>query len=129
MPRPTSPRQLLADGYRDTLPGKAYFIVPDARTLEQVETRTLQVSQAGFRPHPTSPLTHIIIRFTVRVISAHTDFGKAEDELTDAVSDVCFATEQMPGATWIDADKIIHQNRYLAYDVTVEVSAKKKGTS
>lgn len=121
-----SVREALADSLVAALPRKSYVVIPDERSLDTLDRRTIIVSQQGFAPFIASPLSHLTVRFTVRVISPLTDLTLAEDDLTDAVSDVCFTVEALAGTTWTDAQKVIHNTRYLAYDISVEVTANKK---
>ncbi|MAT17185.1 MAG: hypothetical protein CMF56_01280 [Leifsonia sp.] len=119
-------RETIGVTLAEALPAKSYLVVASERPVATIDRRTVIVSQQGFTPFADSPLTHLTVRFIVRVLSPITgDIAKAEDDLTDAVSDVCFAIEDLDGVTWTDATKVLHNN-YLGYDITVEATVKKK---
>lgn len=120
-------REDFAAALTTALPARRYLIVPNESTLATLDRRTIRVSQQGFAPFPEAPLSHITVKFLVRVISPIADdIVKAEADLDDAVSDVCFAIEGLDGFTWTGAEKVTVDNRNLAYDVTAEATTRKR---
>jgi hypothetical protein len=124
----TDIRTQLADVLTAALPRRGYFIVPDERSLNTLDRRTVIISQQGFSPSTVSPTSLLTVRFTVRVISPKTDLMQAEQDASDAASDVCAALTKLgTGITWTDASKVLAKvsaAEYLAYDISVEATTR-----
>jgi hypothetical protein len=119
-------RTQFADILAAALPRKSYLIVPDERSLDTLDRRTIIVSQQGFAPATISPLTYLTVRFTVRVLSPKTDLMQAEQDASDATSDVCTTITKLgTDIVWTDANKVLARvgaAQYLGYDITVEAT-------
>jgi hypothetical protein len=127
------PRLDLAEALASINAGKVgtkakYFIVPDERPLATLTRRTVIVSLQGFGPIVAAPGSGLTVRYTVRVISPVTDLPGAEFDAWDAATDVAVAIDLIPGANYTTAEKVLHADRYLAFDLAVEADAHKKET-
>ena len=125
------PRLTLAAGITGALNGgkkvkDKFVVVPDERSIATIDRRTVIVSLQGFEPLAAAPLSGLNVGFIVRVISPLSNLIAAEGDAWDAATDVAFAIETIPGVTYIRAKKVLHADRYLAYDLEVEADAKKK---
>jgi hypothetical protein len=129
------PRLALATALASVNAGKVgtkakYLIIADERPLATLSRRTVIISLQGFVPIAAAPGAGLTIRYTVRVISPVTDLPGAEADAWDAATDIALAIDAIDGANYTEAQKVLHgENRYLAFDLTVEADAEKKETN
>jgi hypothetical protein len=120
-----SMRKQLAAALTAALPRAGYRVLDNEKARATLDRRLVRVSQMGFSRLPEAPQAALGVRFNVRVTSNVADLDAAEDQLTEAVAEVCFALESVPRIRWTEADKVMDGDR-LAYDITVTAIARKE---
>ena len=68
-----------------------YALVPDARTIDRVAVRTVQLWAASLDHLPEAPNGHYVVEYTVNVLSKFEDPQRAEADLDEALEDVLTA--------------------------------------
>lgn len=118
-------RQQLAAALKPLLP-KDWRIIPYQKNLDALSTTVVMLKLSHLTKLPAAPLSHVRTTWTITVADPSTDIEKAEDALDDEVTSVCLAINQIPGIKWVDATKVTFQDKYLAWDITSELTANNK---
>jgi len=110
-------RKEAAAQLRAALPTKWTFI-DDERSLNALSRPTVVMSQRDLEPSLIAPLSYISASFAVIVLSHHTDPVTAENALDDLLVETLRAIRTLPGLTWTNATKVVHQERHMGYEIT-----------
>jgi hypothetical protein len=113
----TSFRKIAAGQLREALP-KKWVLVDDERTLNTISKPTAVLSQRTLEPAAIAPLSFVDITLALMILSEHTDPVAAEDALDDLLVEALTAIGTLSGLTWISATKVVHQDRYMGYEIT-----------
>lgn len=116
-------RKQLADQLAPFLPGVK--LVPSSRALDNLDRKVVQISLMEFSRLPEAPQGAHKATFTVTVVTPITTPQRAEDELDALVGDLVNAIDGIDWLSWESARKVIYNDRYLAYDVTVYAVTQK----
>lgn len=119
-----TPRATLLKLLKPNLPNPRKWTVLDHDdNLTTLEKPTLILSLQRLRRHPAAPLGAMLAEFTLRLAVPSEDFRKREDQLDEAITELLFAIEQAgPSVGWDEAQKVLHRDLYLAFDVTLTVT-------
>lgn len=103
---------------------KRWRIVPTGTNLDTLATTVVQLKQRTIRRLPEAP-RRLQVEFVATVISPHRDdIAKAEHDLDQAVIEVLTALDKSTEILWDDATKVVVDNQYLGYDITLRIHSK-----
>lgn len=122
-----TPREALVDALTPLLPD-SWKIVDSERGIDVGTNVSVLLKQQRFRRLGVAPLAFHSIDFVVTCVSPHEDFGKAEDQLDDAANELIHALDES-GILWTEATKVLFADKYIAYDITLELESKKENDS
>lgn len=117
-----SMRSNVVDQLSAQLPN-SWQVIDDERALNAISKPTVLVSMRSFKPSDFAPLHNITVTIALLLLSPHTDASKAEDQLDELIVTTLEAFQTLTGLTWTDATKIVHMDRYMGYEITVEATA------
>lgn len=104
---------------------KAWTIVPTQRTLDVFTKPVVMLKQDRIEHAPTAPLAAHLVSFIVTVADPNSDPAAAEDDLDAEVSELLLALGAIDYLNWTEAQKVLFQDRYLAYDITLQAITRK----
>lgn len=116
-------RNELRDRLRPVIPAR-YVLRPNGLALETITKPVLQIKQLGIRPAEEGGTGQLKVEMVLTMVSPLTSPQKAEDELDDDVVEMLAALDTIGWLTWTRADKRTTgpDDRYLAYDITTEIT-------
>ena len=117
-------RAQLATQLKPLLP-RAWKIVDHQTNLDVLDNPVVMLKQQSIRRAPAAPQGAHIVSFTVTVVAPQTDLQRAEDALDEKVDTLIHALDANQSLNWTDAEKVLFQDSYLAYDITLEVISRK----
>lgn len=117
-------RKALEAQLKPLLP-RTWRIVPYQRNLDTIAHTTVMFKQTAIDKLPQAPQGVLIVDLTLTIISHFTDTVKAEDDLDDAVLELCLAMDANPHVIYGRADKVMFDDTHLAYDITIQTTARK----
>ncbi len=102
-----------------------WTVIAEQRFPETVSRTTVIVQHTRIEPLPEAPLGHLRHTLTLSVIDPHTDIAAAEDALDEALVEVIQALDTHASISWTEAEKVVHADRYVAWNITVTVITNK----
>jgi len=118
-----SMRSAAVDALTGVLPN-TWTIIDDERSLNAITRPTLLVSVRSFTPSDYAPLSKITVTLALMILSAHTDAKAAEDDLDELIVELLAAVNTLPNLTWSEANKVVHLDRYMGYEITTQATAE-----
>lgn len=118
-----SMRSAAVDALTAQLP-KSWTVIDDERSLNAITRPTMLVSVRTFTPSDYAPLSKITVTLALMILSAHTDAKAAEDDLDVLLVEALTAVNTLPNLTWSEANKVVHLDRYMGYEITTQATAE-----
>lgn len=115
-----SARTQLAESLAELLPA-GWRLIPYQDSVDELDTVVVMLKHSTLAKLPTAPLGAYLSTFTVTIVDPHTDAELAEDALDDGVLELLAALDQINSSLWSTAEKTLFQDRYLSWDVPVQV--------
>lgn len=102
---------------------QAWLLLPHEDNTDTITQPTLILSMQEIERHPAAPMAKQLVTFTLRLAVPSEDFRKREDQLDEAVQKLLYAIDAGgSGIAWTSARKVMHRDRYLAFDVSMTVT-------
>ncbi|MGO2658425.1 MAG: hypothetical protein ACTH9T_04840 [Mycetocola reblochoni] len=120
----TSARHQLAAALTPLLP-PTWRIVPYERSIDRPSSVVVMLKQSTITRHPSAPDGAHLVEFVVTIISPHEDNAAAEDQLDDGVIELTHALDDA-GLGWDTATKVSFADRFMAYDIAVNITTTKE---
>lgn len=121
----SSVRQYL-DGELTPLLPAGWTLIPNQRMPETISVTTVVLKLLKIEPLPEAPIGSLKNTVTITVADPHTDQAKAEDALDESVLTLTTALDGHKNIIWKDADKVLVNDTYLGWDISVEVITEKE---
>lgn len=118
-----SMRSAAVDALTAQLP-TSWTVIDDERSLNAITRPTMLVSVRTFTPSDYAPLSKITVTLALMILSAHTDAKAAEDDLDVLLVEALTAVNTLPNLTWSEANKVVHLDRYMGYEITTQATAE-----
>lgn len=103
---------------------KRWKIIPSQRNYDALAVPSIILKQAGLDPHPAAPQSYHLTRMVITLADPHTDIDKAEDALDANLELLLAAIKKQPLMRFTTAEKVGLSEKYIAYDVTVEIDTE-----
>lgn len=110
-------KPLLSTGWR---------IIDHQDNLDTFTSPVVMLKQQEIEPAPAAPAGAHIVTLVVTIADPKTDPGPAEDSLDENVDNLIHALDSIDYLNWTKATKVLFQDRYLAYDINLEVISRKE---
>lgn len=120
----TTAREQLAAVLAPLLPTD-WKLIPYQDSVDTLSDVTVMLKLASVEKHPSAPLGAYLARFTITVVDPSQDPQKAEDRLDDELLALLAALDSLNNSLWSTAEKVLFQDRYLAYDIAMQVVTRK----
>lgn len=101
-----------------------WTVIDDERALNVITRPTMLVSVRSFTPSDFAPLSKITVTMALMILSSHTDARAAEDDLDTLIVEALTAVNSLQNLTWTDANKMVHLDRYMGYEITTQATAE-----
>ncbi len=98
-----------------------WHVIPEQRFPETISRTTVVLQHTRIERLPEAPLGHLRHTVTLTVADPHTDIAAAEDGLDDALTDLLSAIDAHSTIAWTEAEKVVHAERYVAWNLTLTV--------
>lgn len=98
---------------------EAVRVVRTVRATDKLSKPTLIVRTNTFEKLPAAPLSSMLGRFTLCLVSPHTDVERAEDQLDDLL-EILLPLLLTSGVIWEQATQTQYDDQHLAYDITIQ---------
>lgn len=118
-------RKQLITKLRVAFPSKEWRFVDDERSIDRLTLPGIILSQRTLRRSPAAPIGAHVVSFIMTVIDPNADISKAENSLDDRLDTALHVLDGTHNLNWTEARKVVWQDRYLAYDIDLEVTSKK----
>jgi predicted RNase H-like nuclease len=118
-----SMRSTAVDQLTAALPN-TWTVIDDERALNVITRPTMLVSVRSFTPSDFAPLSKITVTMALMILSSHTDARAAEDDLDTLIVEALTAVNSLQNLTWTDANKMVHLDRYMGYEITTQATAE-----
>ena len=115
-----SVRADLAAALKPLLP-RRWKIVDTSSNLDRLSIPVVMLKQLELEPAPRAPRSQVLVSYVVTIIDPHEGVENADAALDDGVIDLFRALQSIPFTNPTKATKVTFQDKYLAYDLTVEV--------
>jgi len=113
-------RSDLADLLTPKLPAD-WKIIPNQTVPETLHTVTVVLKHYKLEKLPEAPQRHLSNSFTLTVASPLTTIAKAEDDLDDAVLELVTTIDTLSSVDWTDATKVLVNDSYIGWDISLTV--------
>jgi len=120
-------RKELGDLLREVMPSNVR-VIDSQRTLDRIDSPTLQIIHTGVAKTPAMPLAARDIEFTLNLLSPIEDIEMAEDELDNLIDEVLDALDRYPTANYSAAAKGVIGN-LAGYSITLTLTIPKDQTN
>lgn len=99
----------------------SWTVIPAQRFPETIARTTVVLQHARIERLAEAPVGNLRHEVVLSVVSPKTDIAAAEDDLDDAVTTLLSAIDGHASIGWTQAEKVMHQNTYPAWNVTLTV--------
>lgn len=120
-----TPRKLLSRALRAALPRKWALVDHDA-SAGTITKPTVWLKQQRIEPASATPMGALLVSYVITIATPTTDERGREVELDDQVLELLIILDDEPALAWTSAEKVLVQDRYLGYDITVQLTTLKK---
>lgn len=114
------------DGELTPLLPATWKLIPNQRMPETIDGITVVLKHLKIERLPEAPIGSLKNSVTITVADPHQDQVTAEDALDDSVLTLITALDGHSNILWTGADKVLVNNTYLGWDITVEVNTEKE---
>jgi hypothetical protein len=121
----TSARKHLADTLSELLP-KKWKLIPQQDNFDAITDPVVMLSQTRISPSAQAPLAVHDVEFEVGIIDPSQVPSIAEDSLDTEVDTLLFALETIPTLAWTGAERVVYDQRYQGWKITIVVTTKKE---
>jgi len=104
----------------------SWRILPNQRMPATIDRITVVVKYTAMERLAEAPQTHLRNTVTLTIADPHEDQVKAEDALDDAVLALCTVLDSLPRIGWTGAQKVLVNETYLGWDITLTVISGKE---
>ncbi len=120
-----SPRAALIGILEPLLPSD-WRIVRSQQSLDRLQKPVVILKQNRIEKNPAAPQGMHEIFFVVTVVSPLENPTKAEDQLDGSTNALIHAIDESASLSWTSAEKVLFNEKYLAYDLNVQLVSKKE---
>ena len=120
-----SVREWLQAQLRSELP-EGWKFIPNQRMAATIDRITVVLKHTDIERLPEAPLGNLRNTVVLTVADPHEDQVRAENELDDAVLELCTAIDGLPNINWTRASKVLVNDTYLGWDITLTVISGKE---
>jgi len=120
-----SVREWLEDQLTPELP-EGWRFIPNQRMAATIDRITVVLKHTDIERLPEAPLGTLRNTVVLTVADPHEDQVRAENELDDAVLELCTAIDGLPNINWTRASKVLVNDTYLGWDITLTVISGKE---
>jgi len=118
-------RAWLDANLKPLLPTKWKWI-PYQRDVDTLSAVTVWWKQSRITPDAAAPIGALKVEGTLTIASNLTDVTKAEEQLDQAVTDLCAAIDGLKGLAWTEATKVlVNDQGSFGWDISVWTTATK----
>lgn len=120
-------RNWLAEQLTPLLPS-GWKIAPGMGIPTTIDRTWVAIKNLRIAPFAEAPKGHLTNFTTVTVASKFTDQAKATDVVDDQVLELVMDLLTIEGLTFIDANKVLVNDTYIGWDISLSIISRKKET-
>lgn len=112
-----SVRDDLVGAVEEAVPA-SWRVIPYQDSLDITDTVTVMFKQLSIQPLPAAPRSAYRVNYVLTLVPAAMDPANAEADLDAAVVQLLAALNPLDWFAWEQANKVLFQSTYMAYDIT-----------
>jgi hypothetical protein len=118
-------RQWVADQLKPFVEPRGWLFVRYSTSLSKLSRPVAMLKLQALRRTPEAPGSGHTVEFVLTLIDPAIDPEKREDSLDENLIELVYALDTIPNVRWTNAQRVMFDDKNLAFDITLEVLTSK----